>query len=124
MNQPQAPAVRADSVAPDRPEPPKSVVIAVRLMYAGAAVTAMGVLLSVIAVATGAWLFMARANRGGLTWARIIATVLFALGTWNLVSHLIGKATPTNLAYTALVWVAGLGAVFFLWHKDSSAYFN
>jgi hypothetical protein len=53
MNQPQAPAVRADSVAPDRPEQPKSVVIAVRLMYAGAAVTAIGVLLSVIAVATG-----------------------------------------------------------------------
>jgi len=160
MNQPQAPAVRADSDAPDRLEPPKSVVIAVRLMYAGAAVTAIGVLLSVIAVATGskalhashphatlaqlhatqnflitvaivsglleigAWLFMARANRGGLKWARIIATVLFALGTWNLVSHLIGKATPTNLAYTALVWVVGLAAVFFLWQKDSTEYFN
>jgi hypothetical protein len=52
MNQPQAPAVRAGHVAPDRPEPPKSVVIAVPLMYAGAAVTAIGVLLSVIAVAT------------------------------------------------------------------------
>jgi hypothetical protein len=134
--------------------------IAVRLMYAGAAVTAIGVLISVIAVAMGekalrashrhatlaqlhatqsflitiaivsglleigAWLFMARANRSGLRWARIVATVLFALGTWNLVSHFMGKATPTNLAYTVLIWLIGLGAVFFLWQKDASAYFG
>jgi hypothetical protein len=160
MNQPKAPAVRADAVLPDRADPPRSVMIAVRLMYTGATVTAIGVLISVIAVATGekalhashphatlaqlhatrsflitiaivsglleigAWLFIARANRAGLKWARIVATVLFALGTWNFLSHLIGKATPTNLAYTALVWLVGLGAVFFLWQKDSSAYFS
>lgn len=134
--------------------------IAVRLMYAGAAATAIGVLISVIAVATGekalhashphatlaqlhatqnvlitiaivsglleigAWLFMARANRSGLRWARIVATVLFALGSWNLVAHLLGKAMPTSLAYTVLVWLIGLGAVFFLWRKDASAYFS
>ena len=67
---------------------------------------------------------MARANRSGLKWARIVATVLFALGTWNLISHIIGTATVTNLAYTALMWLVGLGAVFFLWRKDSSAYFT
>jgi|SRR5215472_1252688 len=158
MNQPKVGT--ADAVTTVRAEPPRSVLIAVRLMYAGAAVTAIGVLVSAIAVATGekalhaghphatlaqlhatqsflitlaivsglleigAWLFMARANRGGLKWARIVATVLFALGTWNLISHLIGKSTPTNLAYTALVWLVGLGAVFFLWQKDSSAYFS
>ena len=158
MNQPKAPAVRA--VAPVRADPPRSVMIAVRLMYAGAAVTAIGVLISVIAVATGekalhqshphatlaqlhatqnflitiaivsglleigAWLFMARANRSGLRWARIVATVLFALGTWNLVAHFIGKGTTTSLAYTVLVWLTGLGAVFFLWQQDSSAYFS
>ncbi len=160
MNQPDAPAVSSEPVLPVRADPPRSVVIAVRLMYAGAAVTAIGVLLSVIAVATGekalrashkhatlaqlhatqhvlillaivsglleigAWLLMARANRSGLKWARIVATVLFALATWNLVSHLLHKATPTNTVYTALVWVIGLGATYFLWRKDSSAYFT
>jgi hypothetical protein len=67
---------------------------------------------------------MARANRNGLKWARIVASVLFALGTWNLISHIIGAATVTNLAYTALMWLAGAGAVFFLWQKDSGAYFT
>jgi hypothetical protein len=143
-----------------RPEPPRSVMVAVRIMYAGAALTAIGLVISVIAVATGekalrashkhatlaqlhatqrllitlaivsglieigAWLFMARANRNGLKWARIVASVLFALGTWNLISHIIGAATITNLAYTALMWLVGAGAVFFLWQKDSGAYFT
>jgi hypothetical protein len=160
MDQAKAPAVTDDALPPVRADPPRSVMIAVRLMYAGAAVTAIGVLISVIAVAMGekalrashkhatlaqlhatqnllitiaivsglleigAWLLLARANRSGLRWARMVATVLFALGTWNLVSHLIGKATPTNLAYTVLIWLIGLGAVFFLWQKDASAYFS
>lgn len=160
MNQPKAPAMAAEPVTPVRPEPPRSVMIAVRLMYAGAGLTAIGMVMSVVAVATGenalrashrhatlaqlhatqsflitvavisglveigAWLLMARANRSGLKWARIAATVLFALGTWNLIAHIIGTATVTNLAYTALMWLVGLGAVFFLWRKDSSAYFT
>ena len=160
MNQPKAPAMAAEPVTPVRPARPRSVMIAVRLMYAGAALTAIGMVMSVVAVATGenalrashrhatlaqlhatqsflitvavisglveigAWLLMARANRSGLKWARIAATVLFALGTWNLISHIIGTATVTNLAYTALMWLVGLGAVFFLWRKDSSAYFT
>jgi len=160
MNQRHAAAMTAEPGTPVPPEPPRSVMIAVRLMYAGAALTAIGLVMSVVAVATGenalrashrhatpaqlhatqsfliavavisglveigAWLLMARANRSGLKWARIVATVLFALGTWNLISHIIGTATVTNLAYTALMWLVGLGAVFFLWRKNSSAYFT
>jgi hypothetical protein len=129
-------------------------------MYAGAALTAIGLVISVVGLATGeealrashrhatlaqlhatqnflitaaviqglieigAWLLMARANRSGLKWARIVATALFALGTWNLIAHVIGTATITNLVYTALIWVVGFGAVLFLWRKDSSAYFT
>lgn len=159
MNQPEAAALTAEPATPARPDPPRSVMLAVRIMYAGAALTAIGLVISVVAVATGekalrashkhatlaqlhatqsflitvaivsglieigAWLFMARANRGGLRWARIAASVLFALSTWNLISHIIGAATVTNLAFTALMWLVGAGAVFFLWQKDSSAYF-
>src|SRR5258706_1581228 len=151
-------ARRAGPGPPVRREPPRSVMVAVRLMYAGAALTAIGLVISVVGVATGeealrashrhatlaqlhatqsfliatsvisglieigAWLLMARANRSGLKWARIVASVLFALGTWNLISHIIGTATVTNLAYMALMWLVGLGAVVFLWRQDSSAY--
>lgn len=160
MNQPRARGLTAEPATRVRPDPPRAVMVAVRIMYAGAALTAIGLLISVVGVATGekalrashkhatlaqlhatqsfliaaavvsglieigAWLLMARANRSGLKWARIVATVLFALGTWNLISHIIGTATVTNLAYTALMWLVGLGAVFFLWQKDSSAYFT
>ncbi len=160
MNQPKAPAVAARAVPPERPEPPRPVVLAVRMMYAGAAVTAIGMVLTVVAVVTGvktlrahhphatvaqlhatqnvlitvavvsgllkigAWLLMARANRGGLKWARWIATALFALETWNLIARIGSSGTATNLVYTAVSWLAGAGAVFFLWQRESSAYFS
>jgi hypothetical protein len=149
----------APAAAPVRPDPPRSVVIAIRLMYAGAAVTAIGLVLSVIAIATGekalrashkhatltqlhatqnflitiavvsglieiaAWLFMARANRGGLKWARIVASVLFALSTWSFVSHLFGAVRVGNMIYSAAMWLVGLGAIYFLWQQESSDYF-
>ena len=154
------PTDSADPVAPVRPDPPRSVVLAVRLMYAGAAVTAIGLVISVIAIATGeqalrashrhatlaqlhatqnflitiavvsglveiaAWLVMARANRGGHKWARIVASVLFLLSTWSFISHLFGTITIGNMIYSAAMWLVGLGAVFFLWQQESSAYFS
>ncbi len=167
---PKAPAARENPAPADpapsgavpagRPAPPRPVRIAVLLMYAGAAVTAIGLVLSVIAVATGqkalrashphataaqlhatqnvlitiaiasgileiaAWLLMARANRNGLKWARIVATVLFAFSTANLASHLHGTATIGNTIYSVLIWLAGLGAVVLLWLRESSAYFG
>jgi hypothetical protein len=161
MTQPKAPAVQAGSGAPDRPDPPRPVVLAVRLMYAGAAATAIGVLISVIAVITGgegalradhphatvaqlhatqnalittavvsgllevgAWIFMARANRGGLKWGRIVASVLFALATANLILRVVNGGGAANLIYTALTWLIGAGAVYFLWQRRASAWFT
>lgn len=157
MKLPKAPAIpQADSA---RPDTPRSIVNAVRLMYAGAALTAIGLVISVIAVAAGgatlrsahphataaqlhatqsvlitvaaisglvevaAWVLMARLNRAGLKWARIVASLLFLLNTWNLVSHLIGSIAITNLVYTALLWLVGLAAIFFLWQRESTAHF-
>ena len=154
------PVEPASQAAPERPAPPRSVFLAVRLMYAGAALTAIGMVVSVVAVAVGgenalrashkhatlaqlhatqnflitgaivsglveigAWLFMARANRSGLKWARIIASVLFALNTLNFMGHMLGKVTIGNIAYSVALWLVGLGALYFLWQKDASAYF-
>jgi hypothetical protein len=160
MTQPKAPAVQASNGTPMRPDPPRPVVLAVRLMYAGAAVTAIGVVISVIAIVTsgadalrashphatvaqlhatqnalittavvsgllevGAWIFMARANRGGLKWPRIVASVLFGLATANLIVRLVGGGGAANLVYTVVTWLIGAGAVFFLWQRQSSAWF-
>jgi len=169
MDKSQAPAGKirlarktgpAETAGPARPDPPRSVLTAVRLMYAGAALTAIGLVISVIAVATdekslrashkhatlaqvhatqnflitiavvsglieiAAWLFMARANRGGLKWARIVASALFVLSTWSFVRHLFGTITVSNMIYSAAIWLVGLAAAFFLWQKESSAYFS
>jgi uncharacterized membrane protein len=139
---------------------PQTITIAVRLMYAGAAATAIGMVISVIGVALGLatlrashptatpaqlhatqtvlvviailsglaetaiWLVMARANRSGLKWARTVASVLFLLSSWNLVDHLLGAITVSNLTYTAVIWLIGLGAICFLWQAESRTYFG
>jgi len=150
----------ATTAGPVRPPAPRTIVIATLLMYAGAALTTLGALISVIAVAVGGtaalkpsyprqtlsqlhstettliviaifsglietaiWLIVARASKGGLKWARIAASVFFALSTWNLVAHLHGTISIANLVYTILIWLAGFGAIVALWHRDSSAYF-
>lgn len=139
---------------------PQTITIAVRLMYAGAAATAVGMVISVLGVALGLatlrashptatpaqlhatqtllitiaiisglaetaiWLVMARANRSGLKWARTVASALFLLSSWNLVDHLLGVITVSNLTYTAVIWLIGLGAICFLWLAESRTYFG
>ena len=137
-----------------RPAPPRPVKAAVLLMYAGAAVTAITLIVTaatvhsiettmenkanytsqqahqlvvaaiVEAVVTlGLWLFMAWANRSGYSWARIVATVLFALNTVGLLLALLRGATAVNLLFAVVVWLIGLGAIVLLWRKESSQYF-
>ena len=153
-------AKTADELAePVRPAPPRSIKIAMWLMYAGAALTGIGLILSVITILLGraalkvshphataaelqatlnfqiivsvfsglieivVWLLVARANRGGMKWARTVAGGLFAVSTWYLVTHLRGDSVA-NLVYTVLTWLVGLGAIIFLWRRESSAYFG
>ena len=145
---------------PARPEPPDSVLTAVKLMYAGAVVSALSLVvglatigslhselrnayprvtssqLHTIEVATvvfivifgligvGLWLWMAVANKRGGNWARITASVFFAL---NTVSLLVGLARPQPLANRLvglLIWLIGLGAIVMLWRADSTAFFK
>jgi uncharacterized membrane protein len=139
---------------------PRPVTIAVRLMYAGAAATAIGMVISVIGVGLGMatlkashptatsaqlhdtqtlliiiavlsglaetaiWLVMARANSSGLKWARTVASTLFLLSSWDLVDHLLGAITVSNLTYTAVIWLIGLAAICFLWQAESRTYFG
>ncbi len=76
------------------------------------------------ALAVGLWLWMAWANGRGRNWARIVATVLFALNTIDALALVARPHSAVSLLFAGLVWLAGLGAVFFLWQRESSAYFQ
>lgn len=69
------------------------------------------------------WLWMAYANRLGYRWARVTATVLFAISATDWVVSL-GNGDPAWTKLTTLV-VVGVGAatIVLLYRPDASAYF-
>ena len=76
-------------------------------------------------IGVGLWLLMAWANGKGKNWARIVATVLFALSAVSFLTSLpqIGTA-PLLVAVSGVTTVVGALAIFFLWRKESSAWFQ
>jgi hypothetical protein len=147
-------------VEPDKPPAPQSVLNAVKLMYAGAAVSAVSLIISLatiggtkdaikkakpsltatqvdqlntfiiaLAVVSGVigvalWLWMARKNGEGKSWARILSTVLFALATLDLFGVISQPKTVLGLVFPVLTWLIGLGAIVFLWRRESTEFFK
>jgi hypothetical protein len=143
-----------------QPPAPSSVLTAVKLMYAGAALSAIGIVLELVSIGSvksaikkanpkltttqihsaeivgvaivviigligvGLWIWMAWANGRGKNWARIVASVLFGLSTIDVLLSVARPHATIGLLLTILVWLVGLGAILFLWRKDSSAYFQ
>jgi hypothetical protein len=78
------------------------------------------------------WVLMARFNRAGQRWARIVSSVLFAISTWQLYETIdslhggmvITAADIIYIVFTIAVWAAGVGAIAMLWRPDSTAYFT
>ena len=79
-------------------------------------------------LAIGLWLWMAKMNSKGRKWARIVATVLFALWsyyTYVSIGETHGAATLiTSTVIVLVTWFIGLGALFLLWRPASSAFYN
>ena len=147
-------------VEPLRPAAPPPVLTAVKLMYAGAAVSTVSLIISLTdiggskaairkarptltatqvnqlntfiitlavvsgLVGIGLWLWMARANGRGKSWARIVSTVLFCLATLDLVGVFGEPKTALSLIFPILTWLVGLGAVYLLWRPESTAFFK
>ncbi len=145
---------------PVRPGPPASVVMAVRLMYAGAVVSAVSLIVGLATIGSlrdslhksdpsltptqlhnlqtvvvagsvaiglisiGLWVWMALMNRAGKSWARIIATVLFGLDTLLLLLGVARAGAAAGTLVSILTWLIGLGAIIFLWRRESSEYFT
>jgi hypothetical protein len=148
------------TVEPERPAAPGTVLNAVKLMYAGAAVSTVSLIVSLVnisgtksairkarptltvtqvnqlntfiialalisgVVGIALWLWMARANSQGRNWARIVSTVLFCLATLDLVGVFSQPKTVLSLVFPVLTWFIGLGAVFLLWRRPSTAFFR
>jgi hypothetical protein len=78
------------------------------------------------------WILMARFNRAGQKWARIVSSVLFAISTFQLYQtidslhggQVITAADIIYIVITLASWIAGVGAIAMLWRPDSSAYFQ
>ena len=143
-----------------RPPAPPSVLNAVKLMYVGAAISTVSLIVSLadisgtkaairkarpnltatqvsqlntfiitLAVVSGVvgialWLWMARANGRGKSWARIVSTVLFGLATLDLIGVFSQPKTILGLVFPVLTWLVGAGAVFLLWRKDNNSFYR
>jgi hypothetical protein len=148
------------SVQPERPPAPVSVLNAVKLMYAGAAISTVSLVISLVdvsgtkaaikrarpsltatqvnqldtfiialAVVSGVvgialWLWMARANGQGKSWARVVSSVLFGLATLDLIGVFSQPKTALGLVFPVLTWLVGAAAVWLLWRPDSTAFFK
>ncbi len=73
-------------------------------------------------LAVGLWIWMARANGAGQSWARVVATVLFGISTLALLATFARPHSAYDLLTGMLVWLVGLAAVTLLWQKATSAY--
>jgi phosphate/sulfate permease len=148
-----------NQLAPLRPAPPASVVNAVRLMYAGAAVIIVDAIVSFASVSTfetdvhkidskltpqqvnqgadalviysvifavvvaGLWLWMAWANKGPRSWARIVSSVLFGLGTLYMLLT-VAESGSIGSIFPVVEWLIGAAALYLLWRPDSTAFFK
>jgi TRAP-type mannitol/chloroaromatic compound transport system permease small subunit len=143
-----------------QPDPPPSILNAVKCMYAGAVLSGVYLIVGLVsisaikaairhalphasaatinsdmraavvdavlsgAIGIGLWLWMAAMNRRGRNWARILSTVFFALDTLGVLLG-FGQHTPVlTKLLSILVWLAGLGAMIFMWQAVSTAYYR
>jgi hypothetical protein len=78
------------------------------------------------------WVLMARMNRAGHGWARIVASALAILSTINAYSTINSltageTVTVTDIVFiagTLALWLIGVLAVAMLWRAESSVYFR
>ena len=81
--------------------------------------------IAILVISVALWLWMARANSRGRNWARTVSTVLFVLATLDLLLGLIAyPVTPIGLVLPIVTWLIGLGAIIFLWRRESTEFFR
>jgi hypothetical protein len=107
--------------------PAKQQYTATQISNAATSYIVSTIIVGLIAIAL--WLWMARMNnRGGRSWARIAATVFFALWTFYTYQNIGGtRGSATFVAALVIIlviWLIGLASLYFLWRPDSTAYYK
>lgn len=147
--------------APPQPQAPSTILNAVKLMYAGAAIAVISVifglsqmgglkdeiaaedpsltaaevdaaygfsivlLVGLVAIGVGLWVWMAIMNGKGRGWARVVATVL---GSLNALLFLIGLsaggAGGVDMVLSLASVAVGVTALVLMYRPESSSYYN
>lgn len=86
-----------------------------------------GSIIFALVISTGLWIWMALANSGGKSWARIVATVFAGLGIlggiYSLISNFVTKSIfVDNLIIGILSLIVSITALVLLWLKPSTEY--
>lgn len=143
---------------------PASIALAVKLMYAGAALALLGILITLLsrdtiretvekasrdastpmtstemdaAVALGVgvgvvsglvgvalWLWMAAANGRGRKWARVVATVFFALSVIFTLLSLLQSPPVLSLVLSLVSLLLGAYIIMLLYKRESTEYYE
>jgi len=69
------------------------------------------------------WMWMARKNRAGKNWARVVATAFFVVNCLQLLGVAELPFSGLTKVVQVLSWTAGLGAIVLIWQRASRAYF-
>lgn len=91
----------------------------------------VGLILSYVII-VAIWVLMARFNRSGRNWARILASVFCAISTYetfSFVNSLTSNDTFTvaGIVYivaSVIVWLVGVIAIAMVWRGESGLYFK
>lgn len=73
------------------------------------------------------WVWIARASEAGRGWARIVATVLFFLWTYETYRSIGALKTYLDLGLMIImlaIWGLGVAALYYLWRPESRAFFQ
>jgi len=76
---------------------------------------------------TALWLWMARMNQDGRSWARYVSSVLFVLWTYETYRTIgVGGnwVVIVDLVLSVLIWCIGVAAVYFMWKPESTVYYK
>lgn len=82
----------------------------------------LGVTTVVAAISAVVWYLLSRATARGSKWARIIATVLFALAVIGFLGGALPTAGLFHLVFALALLLIGAWSLVRLWHRDSSAW--
>ncbi len=92
------------------------------IVTAVAAATGLGIFFGLIGVAL--WLWMASANGKGKSWARIVATILYAISVLSFLGSFLQDQPLLTTVVSLLTVLLGGYIIFLIYKKESTAFYQ